>query len=157
MSIATQPRGGNAKRERERLEFQLCRRWRSQGKLQWTDAELDRAVNDLLQPQPATLPLFDTGEAAKESQRAAFRQACQTASGRRDTVLRLFREAGRSGATRAELAGLIGCQQSDICQVVLELLRSGDLVELTQRRKSQWGGAGIVIVLSEFAEAKHYG
>ncbi len=155
MNLATRPQSGNTERERERIRFQLCRYWRSIGKT-WFDDELERAVNERLKPT-ATLPLFDTGEAAKESRANAFRQSERAAGDRRYAALGVFREAGTAGATRAEVSERLHCQQSSICRTVLELIQSGELVELPQKRTSQFGGAGSVVILREFAGVRHCG
>ena len=136
---------------REAIEYQLCKFWRSQGKLSWTDAELAMAVDERLQ-KASPRPLFDTGAAAAQSRAAAYAKVARNQSDRREDILRLIREAGQAGATRAELSTKLHCQQSSICRPILDLLASGDLVELSDKRTSQYGGAGVVIVLAEFAE-----
>jgi hypothetical protein len=149
--LTRKPRGGNTQLIRARHEREICSAWRAAGKLCWTDAEIDAAIAERMRPE-SSRPLFDIGESAAEARKIAFAQADQSEGDRRETILRDLRAAGRYGATRAELSQTRNWQQSSICRAVLELLRAGTITELPIRRKSQFGGAGTVLVLSEFAE-----
>lgn len=152
MNIVSRPHGRKMELVRARLEREICRGWREAGKNDWTDAELDRAVSERLR-SVTTMPLFDYGAVAVASRAVSHRQATGRAADRRAAVLRLLAAAGAIGATRAELAASLCCQQSSICRSVLGLLRDGEAVEIPRRRQSQHGGVGAVVVLRQFVEA----
>lgn len=155
MIVKTKPRSGNAQADRSRIEFQICKRWKSNGKLEWTDDELQREVSRLLQlSRPETSrPLFDCGQAAQDSRSVAFASAAVRECDRREAVLGWLAKCGPLGATRAEIALGIFCQQCAVTRTVLDLINCGEAVELSKKRQSAHGGAGVVVVLSKYQEA----
>jgi hypothetical protein len=155
--LTTKPRcGNNIDLIRARFEREVCKGWRLAGKFVWTDAELANAVSDKIRTESNHLRC-DAPASQPAAAELGFQDSELSERDRRAAVLRVFSKAGMNGATRAEVSERLHCQQSSVCRTVLELLRSGELVELKRRRQSQFGGWGAVILLREFAEVRNCG
>ncbi len=139
--------------ERERLAFLICREWQAAGK-QWTNAELDAAIDARLNPVQIQRTLFDRGDLERITRCESFKDSQPAAERLEVAALRLLSEAGRKGLTRYELAKAMGVQQSSICSTVLALIDSRQVVTLKRKRVSEVGGVGAVIVATQFAEGQ---
>ncbi|QDV42941.1 hypothetical protein Enr13x_27930 [Stieleria neptunia] len=93
-------------------------------------------------------PLFDHGQHAKATRAAAASAAKEKGPNRRLQILTLLRSRGTTGATRHEIADAMGWPLSSVCSPVLELLRTGDLIENGEKRKTQFGSMAAVIVVN---------
>ena len=164
--IAKNRNPATQEQERMQIRFHMRRAFLSSGKLctdpgfdsdleaaveaEWTKRESRRAANEARQ-----LELIDTGRNAADSQLESLKLVGNKASIKR-AVLELLGTAGRHGQTRYQLAQAKGCQQSSLCSTVLELINSGDVVELREMRTSDVGGRGCVLVLSDHAEGRQH-
>lgn len=137
--------------ESEGLRVQVWKRLRnSLGRLP-TEEEIAAEIDATKARRSAQGQLFPAGQEAAKSKAAACKRSNAGRIARRARALEEFERVGSRGLTRFELAERIGCQQSSICSTVIDLILSGDVVELATRRNSAAGGAGVVIVLKRFA------
>ncbi len=91
-----------------------------------------------------------TGKPSRDTRRDGLSRSIRNRSSRRDTITKTFESAGASGLTRIELADLLRIPANHVTAPVLDLIRSGVLIENGERRKGPYGAGGAVLVLSGY-------
>jgi hypothetical protein len=100
---------------------------------------------------PATSPgdLFDYGQHAAETKKAAHDAAKPKQNARRELALAELRKAGRRGHIRHTWAQSCGLPLQSICSVALSLLRDGLARETGEKRETPTGSMAAVIVATD--------
>ena len=145
--------------DRKRISSQVVTEWRSAGRYDYSDAEIDAEIDrryaDLsrrrAESRQLQLPLMDVGQVAAKAKRDSCRSTRQARIGRRARVVELLEQAGSRGMTREEIAAAIPkCKDSSVSSPVRYLL-DRDLACEPLTRASSAGIQVAVVVLSQFA------
>lgn len=144
---------------RQKLRFQIVRTWRSGGRFDFSDAELNAEVDRRLaaklqnERRQYQLPLADYGAVAAETKRTACKASRQSRINRRQQITDLLEEAGSEGMTREQIAKALDCKEGYVSSPVFYLLKHGEACEPFKRKTSAGFDAGVVM-LNKFATAQ---
>lgn len=91
------------------------------------------------------LPLFSSGETAKETRAAAHEAAKPKQSKRIEQAEAILLDAGNRGCIRHRLGDLMGIPLASVCSIALKLLDAGIAFEVG-KRPSPYGKPAAVLV-----------
>ena len=142
-------------KERDALRWQIVSEWRSDGRFDYSEAELnteiDRRLNERsvkrLNSKQLALPLFDAGLVSAETRREACKASRQTRINRRFKIRELLDAAGPQGMTREAIAKAIGCKEGGVSQPVKQLIDSGEACEPFATKSSLGFDVAVVVLV----------
>lgn len=100
---------------------------------------------------PETMPLFDHGQVATATRRAAYDDARPRQPERVTRAVEILRQSGTTGCTRHELSVRMELPIQTVCGITLRILRAGLASEPGTKRQTPTGSMAAVIVHSEVA------
>jgi len=143
----------------ERLRSQVVADYRSAGRFDFTDAEIDAEANRRLaiklrnDSYQANLPLLDVGQVSAATKRESCKDGREARISVRHRIVGLLEAAGEIGLTREQLSTALGVKEGSVSSPVLYLITHCGAYE-PRTRKSSLGRNVAVVVLSDHALKK---
>ena len=145
-------------RERSRIRNQVIREWRSAGRYDYTEAELNSEVErrlDALQRKlseagQAQLPLIDVDQVSTQAKKDACKSSREFRIAIRARIVELLEAAGIDGLTREEMATALNVKEGAVSLPVRYLIDHAETACIVGTRMSQLGHPVGVVVLKKF-------